>query len=292
MKNFKESLARVAKREAESGNQGVYGITKFSDMSTEEFKSVMLTYRPSKHENISLLDVSSEKLNNPVYLDWRNNQKITPVKDQGQCGSCWAFSATEAIESAWMLAGHPTAVLAPQQMVSCDTLDHGCQNGFPGNAFHYIASAGGQVPESAFPYHSGNGNAGTCTVNLKSVVAKLNPTNPWKAVINFCGGGTCASQPELPNMENALQSGPMSVCLNAGPFQDYVGGILSANCDASWTALDHCVQLVGYNNAPPSPYWIVRNSWGLNWGYAGYVYIIKGKNMCGIADEVMVPNVA
>merc|ERR1711934_1104096 len=166
---FKANIAKINANNAIEGSE-VYGLTKFSDMSAEEFKQY-LGYKPvisdAARDAIPVIEDSGNVTATTV--DWRTKGKVTPVKDQGQCGSCWAFSATEAIESAWLMAGKPQQILAPQQITSCDKKDLGCNGGDTPTAYKYVMQAGGMVTAKKYPYTSGKGKNGRCLRN------KLNP---------------------------------------------------------------------------------------------------------------------
>jgi hypothetical protein len=247
------------------GGDAVFGLTKFSDMSKAEFKAKMLTAKPRPVVNAITLPVNP---NAPNDVDWRNQGAVTDVKDQGQCGSCWAFSATEAAESYFFLdkqGGLPT--LSPQQVVSCDPYDYGCNGGWPYDAFTYLKGAGGQESESAYPYTSGGGDTGTCQFDGSDIVARV---SGYQSVT----GGEAG-------LASALGAGPPSVCVAAEDWYSYTGGVLRS-CSGG---VDHCVQAVGYT----SDYWIVRNSWGSSWGEAGYIFIARGSDLCLIADYVTYP---
>jgi len=213
--------------------------------------------------------------------DWRTAGAVTPVKNQGQCGSCWAFSATEGLESGWFLGGHKLVALAPQQLVSCDKVDQGCNGGDLPTAYKYIEKAGGLESEASYPYTSGGGANSACKFNAKSIVASM---KNWTYAIPPCYD-TCKSQNEG-NLQKAVAAyGPASICVNANPWQFYTGGVMKASCPGGYSQLDHCVQLVGYHSSGSNNYWIVKNSWAANWGEQGYIYIQIGKNLCGVADE-------
>jgi len=221
----------------------------------------------------------------PVNVDWRNKSVISAVKDQGQCGSCWAFSATETIESAWYQAKGKMQILSPQQIVSCDTGDEGCGGGWPSAAYQYVISAGGQETNAVYPYTSGTSGAnGNCNFKQADVAVKI---SNWNYVINPCNDDNCASQNESGLAAAIAAIGPASICVDAETWQDYSSGVLKSNCPRGFDDLDHCVQLVGYAGyGTTNPYWIVRNSWGTSWGESGYIYIAYGSNLCGIADTV------
>jgi len=221
---------------------------------------------------------------NNTLVDWRQKGAVSKVKDQAQCGSCWAFSATEQIESAWFLAKGTLPILSPQQIVSCDKTDQGCNGGDTPTAYAYVKSAGGLESEAAYPYSSGGGSTGTCKFKAASIVAKI---SGFSYATSPCSG-SCKTQDEATFANNVAAKGPASICVNAEAWQLYSSGVLSAKaCGGSaYTDLDHCVQLVGYNKpASGKSYWIVRNSWGTSWGYSGYIYVEYGTNACGVADE-------
>jgi len=222
---------------------------------------------------------------NSTLVDWRTKGAITPVKDQGQCGSCWAFSATEQIESNWFLAKGSLPVLSPQQITSCDKTDLGCNGGDTPTAYAYVQKAGGIETEKAYPYTSGtSGATGTCKFAAGSVAATI---SGFTYAVNPCSD-SCTKQDETTFAANVEAKGPASICVNAEAWQLYDSGIISASAcgGKAYTDLDHCVQLVGLNlQNTNSPYWIVRNSWGTSWGEQGYIYVAKGQNACGVADE-------
>jgi len=280
--NFKASLARAEALQS-SSSDAQFGITKFSDMSVEEFRSVILMKNKiaeSEQEAVPATTLLAPGA--PATFDWRDKDAVTPVKDQGQCGSCWAFSATEAVESAWILKGHATSKtidLSAQQIVDCDTDGvQGCNGGFTESAYKYIAGAGGQEQIPDYPYTAKDGK---CKFEVSKVDAKISTFTA------------------IPKDETALtghlsSTGPLSICLDAAHWQDYKSGVLSSLqcCPFIKCQMDHCVQLVGYNSTASNPYWIVRNSWNTDWGVAGYIWLEMGKNSCGITNDVTWPTVA
>jgi len=221
----------------------------------------------------------------PAKLDWTETSgAVSAVKDQGQCGSCWAFSATEGIESGvFMTDGKAPPALSPQQITSCDTTDGGCNGGDLPTAFDYVESAGGIDTNANYPYTSAGGNSGSCKSH-NNIVA----VSDYKYAIAPCNGGSCSSQDE-DGLKAALNSfGPLSVCVNAQNFNGYYGGVVkSGSCSGAYNQLDHCVQLVGYDTTASTPYWKVKNSWAADWGEAGFIRLPMGENACGIADEAM-----
>jgi len=279
--NFRASLVRVLKqnqRTTELGKGATYDLNRFSDLSPEEFRRTFLAkpFHPTPKETRSAplsLDMGLAAL--PTAFDWRTKGAVTPVKDQGQCGSCWAFSVTENIESVWMLAkginSSAMAPLAPQQIVDCDDYDMGCSGGNPPTAYQYVISAGGLDTEASYPYKAVDG---TCNFKTGSIGAKISGYQ-WAT----------ESRDEQTLQQNLVGWAPLSICVDARYWQDYSGGIMtSGECD--WIVeLDHCVQLVGYDTTGAMPFWIVRNSWGTDWGEKGFIRLQLGDNACGLTEE-------
>jgi cathepsin F len=274
--NFKATIERVNSLNKNSRG-AVYGITQFADMSPAEFKTVYLMgegYVPkASTETVQPADVAV-----PDTYDWRALGAVTPIKNQEQCGSCWAFSATEAIESAWILGGkatNETVNLAPQQIVDCDTTEDGCGGGETSGAFDYVVSAGGLESNASYPYTAVNGQ---CEFKKSEVVATI---SGFKPATSFLDEKTLQS--------NLVAWGPLSICLDAASWQDYKSGVMSKWDCAFINVLDHCVQLVGYDATASTPYWIVRNSWGTTWGLDGYIWLEMWHDTCGIAHDATWP---
>jgi len=251
------------------GGEAVFGVTQFSDLTPAEFKAMYLTYRPinstEPRVNIQLDGAPA------TVVDWRTKGAVTDVKDQGQCGSCWAFSATEAIESYSFLHDGKLHSLSAQQITSCDKTDGGCDGGNTETAYGYVHKAGGIETSADYPYTSGGGSTGTCKFNAAKVAVKI-------------AGYKSVAHGES-NLKAALNNGPVSVCLAADAFQSYRSGILRS-CPGQ---VDHCVQAVGYDDTSSPPYWIVRNSWATSWGEKGYIRVESGKDLCKISDDVTYP---
>jgi len=290
--NFRATLARVAANNARTG-ESFYGVTKFADLSPAEFKATYLKSgggrgRPAGVE-ADVLPPSTHAA--PASFDWRNSASpvVSPVKDQGQCGSCWAFSATENIESMWALKHKTLPILGPEQIVDCDTVDQGCNGGDTPTAFAYVTQQGGLDTEASYPYTAGDsGEGGSCAFESNNVAASISNFT-W--AIPECSG-SCDSQSMADVQAKLATVAPFAICVYAEPWQDYSGGIFNDNtCSHDYSDLDHCVQLVGYDNN--AGYWIVRNSWNTNWGEAGYIRVstkVAKGNLCGIMDEVNFAN--
>jgi len=272
--NFKASMIRSAEKNAKS-TTATYGITKFSDMSVEEFRTTVLMKNPIT-PTTSTRDVQKpENVAVPAALDWRPKGAVTAVKNQEQCGSCWAFSVTENVESMWILAGKGTNSsidFAPQQIVDCDTSDDGCDGGNPPTAYQYLIGAGGIETETDYPYTAEDG---TCKFKKSEVAGSI--TN-WKYATT--------EGDETTLQANLVSWGPLSICVDASNWQDYQNGVMTWDECAWINQLDHCVQLVGYNTVQASnPYWIVRNSWGTDWGVEGYIWLQMWEDTCGLTYE-------
>jgi len=277
--NFKASLERVKAKNAHPKGAN-YGITKFSDMSPEEFQSTILmknkiTPAPVPRPSSQVLQ-PKKNIELPVSFDWRDQGAVTPVKDQGQCGSCWAFSATENIESMWILTEknttNMTISLSPQQIVDCDEWVFGCNGGQSTSAFNYVIGAGGLEPSSVYPYTAEDG---TCQFQQSKVAATI---SNWQYANTLYDEG--------PVQTNLVSWGPLSICVDAANWQDYTSGVMTWEECAFVNLLDHCVQLVGYNTEDSSnQYWLVRNSWGEDWGVDGYIWLEMWYDTCGLAHE-------
>merc|ERR1712151_3360 len=235
---------------------------------------------------------------------------VTPVKNQGQGGSCWAFSATEAIESQMILksGGKYDFTLSPQQRASC-TPDSGaygclgCNGGFTEGAYEYVKSAPGLANGFYIPYQQSLTESENTLACPKAKVNQITgeyevlsgsyaQVSGYKYAVKPCTSGSCAHQ-DLKGLAAALEQTPVSVCVNAGAWNDYTGGVLtSAACGSmAADAQDHCVMAVGFNATAPTPYWIVRNGWATTWGEQGYIYLEMAKNTCGLADDATIPEV-
>jgi len=283
--NFVASLKRIASKHSHGGKTQ-WGLTKFSDLSQAEFEHFYLTAKPQKHKGP--INVVKPKKQHPAadMVDWRTKGAVSPVKDQAQCGSCWAFSTTEEFESMTFIKTGKMPILGPQQLVDCDPQSQGCGGGWTYWAWQYLLSAGGQETEANYPYMAVNQ---PCKFDKMKIAAKLtNFTYP----IPPCEQGDCSGQAAMEgDLQTAIaKTGPMSICVNAQTWNDYQGGVMTGDsCSGAAGGIDHCVQLVGYDLSGGSlgtPYYMVRNSWNTNWGDNGYIYLEIGKNTCALADVV------
>jgi C1A family cysteine protease len=269
---FKDNL-KIAAELNTKDEHASYGVTKFMDLSRQEFSEFYLiknfTSPKRRGESFPVLPKVEHDVELPASYDWNDKGMVTGVYNQGQCGSCWAFSTTENVESMWAIAGHSLQSLAMQQLVDCDTMSGGCGGGNPPNAYVYLIRTGGQESLSAYPYTAQDG---PCQFNPQYVAAKI---RTW--------GYVTTRDDENAMGQFTYQRGPPSVCVDAQYWQYYNGGVITRNCGYS---MDHCVQITGWSTVEGIPAWNVRNSWGTDWGYNGYLYVMRGANVCLIGDEV------
>jgi len=204
-------------------------------------------------------------------VDWRTKGAVTPVKNQGQCGSCWAFSTTGAVEGANFVKTGKLQSYSEEQLVECSTQNNGCNGGLMDYAFQYIESNGIEL-ESQYPYTSGSGQVGSCTYSQSATQGTVSSFNDL--------------QQEFSQMKAGLGHSPVSVAIEADQmaFQMYSGGVLTSGCG---TKLDHGVLAVGYGNESGQDYILVKNSWGPSWGDQGYIKIAP--NQCGILNAASYP---
>lgn len=258
-------------------------VNEYSDMSWEEFKNHFNLHAPKASQNCSATgEVYTAKGGAQQKIDWRQKGVVTEVKNQGSCGSCWTFSTTGAAESAHMLVNgvQSQVLLSEQQLVDCagDFNNFGCNGGLPSQAFQYIMANGGITTEKEYPYTAKDGK---CVFDPKSVAMKVvSETNI-----------TAGSDKDL---TDALAShGPVSVAFEvASDFKNYKDGVYDSTvCKSGPMDVNHAVLAVGFDltHDTKEPYYIVKNSWGSDWGMQGYFNIAQGKNMCGIATCASFP---
>ncbi|KAF3657692.1 Thiol protease [Capsicum annuum] len=253
----------------------------FADMTNQEFTSTYLGYKQPRQQDVADIDynVTYYKSKLPVSVDWRKNGAVTPVKNQKDCGSCWAFAAVAAIEGINQIKTGELVSLSEQALVDCDVYsdNQGCGGGFMNNAFAFIIENGGITTQENYPYI---GKEQSCnTRKLKQHAVTIS--------------GYEKIAPNEESLQVAINKQPISVAIDASGygFQFYSAGVYTGYCGHR---LNHGVTLIGYDvEENGEKYWLVKNSWGTKWGEGGYIKIKRGSNdnrgTCGIAMQASYP---
>ena len=251
------------------------GHNHMSTWTKEEYKRLLGTRPGSDYEldNVQVLDT----VGTPDSIDWRDRGAVNGVVNQGQCGSCWAFSATAALEGHSQIQGGYLFKLSEQQLVDCDKVSHGCNGGLQRLAFNYDESHTQTIIEN-YPYTGKNGTCKDKSVTGGVKVKTYSTVTPQS----------------IPQLKAAIAQGPTSVTIEAdgSSFQGYRSGIF--NDPECGTQLDHAVTAVGYGTENGQDYYIVRNSWGASWGDMGYIKVaaVPGLGICGIQQVSLWPTAA
>jgi len=244
------------------------GHNQFSGLTLAEFKTMYLSSPMPVKEGLREVDYGTSAPH-ASSVDWTTKGAVTPVKDQAQCGSCWAFSTTGGLEGAFQIKTGKLTSFSEQELVSCaaSSGNQGCNGGLMDNAFKWIKSEGGLCTEASYPYSSGSGTTGTCKKGCKAVKGS--------APSKYTDLGSTDSA-----MTSALNKQPVSIAIEAdqSSFQLYKSGVLTGKCG---TNLDHGVLAVGYGTSGSSAYYKVKNSWGKTWGESGYIRLAKGISQKG-----------
>ncbi|KAL1212808.1 Senescence-specific cysteine protease SAG39 [Cardamine amara subsp. amara] len=284
LKVFKKNL-KFIENFNNMGNQSyTLGVNEFTDLTEEEF---LATHTGLRGINLTLpSEVVDETMSSRNWnvsnivdnsKDWRNEGAVTPVKNQGGCGACWAFSAVAAVEGLTKIARGKLVSLSEQQLIDCTTGNNGCKGGTVGEAFNYIIKNRGISSERKYPFQE---KQGTCQSNIRPAIR----------IREF--------QSVQSNNERALleavsrQPVSVSICARVAGFIYYSGGLYDArDCGIS---VNHGVTLVGYGTSPEGiKYWLAKNSWGKTWGENGYIRIRRDvewpQGMCGLAQDASYP---
>jgi cathepsin L len=246
-----------------------FGHNQFSAMTPQEFKDNVVGHNDMKRTGpFNFADLSNSTV--AADIDWVAKGAVTPVKDQAQCGSCWAFSSTGSLEGAYQISTGTLKSFSEEQLVQCATKsgNQGCNGGLMDNSFKWWETYA-PVLEADYPYTSGSGVTGKCTKTKHNPAAKV---SGFKDVQSESA------------MASALAIGPLSVAIEADKsiFQSYKKGVIKGNTCGK--QLDHGVLAVGMGTDAGTQYWKVKNSWGASWGMEGYVLLARGTDECGIAD--------
>jgi len=275
---FKAKLDEVNRHNSQTGQAWSQGINQFA-ASTDAEMAAMLGYKQtSAQKPVQTFEVeSTESVSaNPSEVNWVTANKVSAVKNQGSCGSCWAFSTTGAVESVNAIRySTNVTTLSEQQLVDCSTQNSGCDGGLMDYAFAYIIKNGGIASDAQYPYTYVNGVTNpksTCKTNVTKVATISKYTD---VKVNNAQA-----------LEDAISIGSVSVAIDAGSsgFQNYRSGVFRGTCG---TSLNHGVLAVGYgtDSATGLKYWLVKNSWGTSWGDKGYIKmerVAAAAGLCGI----------
>ena len=281
---FRANLRNIIIHNMDHSQNFTMGVNQFTDLTPEEFKAQYVSGLKAEVGLAGCGSFSGSASGAPASIDWRAKGAVTSVKDQGQCGSCWTFSATGAVEGAWAIAKGQLIDLSEEELVECAGLKYGsmgCNGGQMEGAFKYIIEKG-QCSLSSYPYTSGTGQSGSCKTSC-SPVAKLTSCSDVKPNDQL-------------SLKAAVAKQPVSIAIEADTkyFQSYSSGILtSSTCG---TNLDHGVLITGYGTENGIDYWMVKNSWSTSWGDQGYVKIARSSStndqgICGIAMQPSFPTV-
>lgn len=294
-KIFRKNLKRAQELQSNEHGTAEYGVTMFSDLSPEEFKSKYLGLRRDLHSDnqIPMPMAKIPDVELPKEFDWRHYNAVTPVKNQGACGSCWAFSVTGNVEGQYAIKHKQLLSLSEQELVDCDKLDDGCGGGLPDNAYRALEDIGGLELESDYPYDGRNEKC-----HFDKTMARVKVVSGVNITTN-----------ETQMQQWLVQNGPISIGINANAMQFYIGGVshpFKFLCNPK--NLDHGVLIVGYGIKSEFniffivicvlmiwfcfadypmfhrtlPYWTIKNSWGPHWGEQGYYRVYRGDGTCGV----------
>ena len=278
---FRNNLRTIISHNADRTQNFTMGVNQFTDLTAQEFKDSYVGGIKTEVGSYGCKSFSSSASGAPSSIDWRTKGAVTSVKDQGQCGSCWTFSATGAVEGAWAISTGKLLDLSEQELVDCATGfsygSHGCNGGQMEGAFKFIIE-NGQCALSSYPYTAKDGSCQKC-----SAVAHISSCSDVKPNDQISLKGAVAQQ-------------PVAVAISADTklFQSYSSGVITSS--SCYTSLDHGVLIVGYGSENGQDYWLVKNSWSDSWGSGGYVKIARSSStndpgVCGIAMDPSFPSV-
>ncbi|ABI35734.1 cathepsin [Ectropis obliqua nucleopolyhedrovirus] len=269
---FRDNLRDINIKNKLNGS-AVYRINKFSDLSTSEIvlKYTGLSVPPTERLTTNfcktiVLDQPPGK--GPLNFDWRHQNKVTSIKNQGVCGACWAFATLASIESQYAIKHNVQINLSEQQMIDCDYVDMGCDGGLLHTAFEQMIEMGGVKHEHEYPYEGINMN---CRLNDDNFAVK----------IIGCYRYIVLQEEKLKDLLRAV--GPIPIAIDASGIANYYQGVINY-CENH--GLNHAVLLVGYGVENNIPYWTIKNTWGEDWGENGYFRVRQNINACGMTNEL------
>jgi len=277
---YQDNVKKITLMNSESTGAR-YAVNAFADRTAEELRRTRTSRSTFKKiEDLKLNRIVAPPARNdlPDSFNWVDRGAVTPVKDQGNCGSCYAFGAVGTMEGQLFLNKGTLYELSEQNIVDCDHVcqkipgwgkccDGGCDGGMEPNVFQYVIDNGGINLRSDYPYHA---SVGTSKYDASKAVGA--GFKNWTIV-------SVNNEDDL--RQYLYDNGPVSVGVHAEEWFYYSGGIFDSSCQ---TQNDHAVLLTGWGEENGTPYWIIKNSWGTDWGIDGYIHMIRGKNKCGILE--------
>jgi C1A family cysteine protease len=285
---WKENVQGIQQRQS-MNSLAEFDENDFTDLCWEDFERERLGAKfeeapkmPRKFHPDATTAIRDILEANPS-VDWRTSGALAPVQDQGQCGSCWSFGTTAAIEAQhflWAESGKGKFVkLSEQELVSCDHFkdntgeDKGCQGGWPERVYHWMLQNNGLTTEQNYPYTSGGGQDGTCLTSAETPKA-----------FNIKDFHDLGADEEYVAAYVA-KYGPVTIGAQAtGDWQSYKGGILTTGCGSKQA--NHAIAIIGYGSEAGQDYWLIRNSWGTSWGENGHLRLARGRNCNGVVGHV------
>jgi C1A family cysteine protease len=279
---FRKNFIGILSHNADFTQNFTMGVNQFTDLTPEEFRAQYINGGlRTEVGSYGCKSFSSSASGAPASIDWRTKGAVTSVKDQGQCGSCWTFSSTGAVEGAWAISTGKLVDLSEQELVDCATGfsygSHGCNGGQMEGAFKFIIE-NGQCALSSYPYTAKDGTCQKCS-----------------AVTHISSCSDVKPNDQI-SLKAAVAQQPVAVAISADTklFQSYSSGVITSS--SCYTSLDHGVLIVGYGTENGQDYWLVKNSWGTTWGDNGYVKIARSSStndpgICGISMDSSFPTV-
>jgi cathepsin L len=274
---FKNNLDFINAHNADPNNHRV-ALNKFADLNSNEFAAIFNGFKlPKEMKNVPVF-VGENGVTLPNSMDWRDSGAVTHVKDQGQCGSCWSFSTTGSIEGCHKIQTGTLTSLSEKNLMDCSWSDgnQGCDGGLMTSAMQYVIDNGGIDTEASYPYSPESSQ--DCEFKKANVGSTLSSYSN-------------VQQGSESSLQQAVSKGPTSVAIDAShsSFQFYSSGVYYEP-DCSSSQLDHGVLAIGWGTSSGSDYWIVKNSWGTDWGQQGFIWMSRNKNNnCGIATMATLP---
>jgi cathepsin O len=269
-------------------HSAVYGLTAYSDLSKDEFLHLYLQPRLADHWQLKKQKMGyySHQYSNavkeqalvdgfPLRVDWRDRNVITEVCNQKTCGACWAFSTAATIEAMYAIKTGILHKLSVQELIDCARNGNmGCEGGDTCFLLQWLVDKKIKIElDNEYPLAW---KTQTCKLKESVHGIQISP--------NFTCEYLVGSEDVI--LMLLAHHGPVAVAVNAVNWQNYLGGVIQFHCDGGPEHINHAVQIVGYDRSAPVPHYIVRNSWGVEFGHNGYLYIAIGSNLCGLATEV------